>query len=796
MKINLKLIGRNLITGKSYPVLNIIGMAIGFACVFVVIVWLKNEFSYDKGFTNSARTYRLTFETNFSGNRLHFARCWERWISQIPASFPQIEELVRLEPFRHTALKIGENKLYSEKVFATDSNFFKVFGIELFSGDSENVLKEPYSVVISSSMAKKCFGSANPVGQILSMSGEYDTKMTNYTITGIMEDTPANSHIHFDILTSFVRPQEPPAWAYVYFLLRPGTKPQEIVEGFSSFIKLVESEQYQNAFIPHLQKITDIHLFSDKDREIEQNGNITSIYLFIVVALVIILITWVNNYNLNKARLLTLQKQIHIQRITGSNNLLITIQSILESLVCTGSAFILALIILDLVGRAANSLIGISLLPNGSEGLVAIWHFLLLILVSTVLVGSLPVIQYVHNGGTSLKGFKEIPIKAFPRLTYGILMTIQFCFSIILMVAAITINHQKEYIFSRSLGKMDSDILVFKRQNWEIRGKYNSFRDRALQNPYIKSVTASMEEPSGETLDALRVESTAIDDDHKNNPVYVLSVEDNFLTFFDIQLVAGRNFSQYNAERKAEDYILNETALKQFGWTAEEAIGKPFRIQFGVPDIFYGGTVVGVAKDFNLSTIKQAIKPYALFQKPIFYLCFLVKVDAVHKQEAIAHLKSVWEQELPDYPFQFESVSDLYKSVYQKELTQSRLTSLFSFMAIIIIFFGLISVTSVLVARRTKEIGIRKVNGARVSNIIIVLTTDYLLCFAVAFIIACPVAWFAMHKWLQNFVYRTEQKWWAFAAAGLVVLTVTLITVTLKSMRTARRNPVEALRYE
>jgi putative ABC transport system permease protein len=305
-----------------------------------------------------------------------------------------------------------------------------------------------------------------------------------------------------------------------------------------------------------------------------------------------------------------------------------------------------------------------------------------------------------------------------------------------------------------------------------------------------------MEEPSGETLDALRIESSGIKDTLGVKELFVMPVEDNFFDFFEIPLVAGRNFSPFNPDRKGEDYILNETALKRLGWTPEEAIGKPFKIAFDTPDIFFGGTVVGVVRDFNFNTVKKEIKPYVLFQKPIFYLCFLVKVDSAKKDEAIGGLKKIWDEELPDYPFQYEFINDVYKSAYSKEISQSKITAFFSILAIIIICFGLISVTSVLVARRTKEIGIRKVNGGKVSDIMIMLNAGFIKMGIIAFVIACPAAWYAMNKWLQNFAYRIEIKWWVFVAAGIIVFSVTLLTVSLQCWRTAVRNPVEALRYE
>jgi putative ABC transport system permease protein len=795
--LNFRLIVRNLFRIKSYTILNITGLAIGLACSIAVIVWVKYELSYDKNLPDSDRIYRLTFETNFNGNRIHFARCYETWIWDMPKTFPQIEQIVRLEPYRRVSIKAGENKFYSERAFSTDTNFFKIFDIDLLSGDTEKVLSEPNSAVISASLANKCFGNTNPVGQPLLLSGEQDTKFGTFFIKGVMKDYPVNSHIHFDILTSFAKPEEPPNWAYVYVLLKKNTTPEEILSQFPAFLKDVVKVTDKKSYTPYLQKITDIHLYSNKDREIEANGNITGIYLFIVIAFVLLLVSWVNYYNLNNARLLTLQKQIHIQRITGANNRLIILQSLAESAISVILSLITALILIDLAENPAKTISGFSILPRGFSDLSGNWLIIIALLIVSLFAGSLPVIIYIVTGRNSLQGFREIRHKKVKSISsYSILMTAQLCLAIVLMVSAITIYRQNKFMLSRSLGDMSSDILSFKQQNWESRSKYTAIRNRAIQNPLIKSFTAAMEQPSGETLDALRIESSGVKDTLQEKNLFVLPVEDNFLDVFKIPLIAGRGFSPFNPDRKGEDYILNETALKRMGWSAEEAIGQPFKIAFDSPDIFYGGTVVGVVRDFNFNTVKQEIKPYVLFQKPIFYLCYLVRVDSARRDEAIADLKKIWEEELPDYPFQYEFISDVYKSAYSKEISQSKFTAFFSILAIIIICFGLFSVTSVLVARRTKEIGIRKVTGARVADVIIMLNSGFLKMGAIALIIACPAAWYAMHKWLQNFMYRTEIKWWVFLGAGITVLIVTVATVCIQSWRVATRNPVEALRYE
>lgn len=788
---------RPLITDRSNSLLNIFGLAISFACSFSLIAWINNEFSYDKHYPENDRIYRLTFETRFNGLHMHFARCWEPWVAQMPASFPQIEQLVRLSPYRHSALKIGENRFYSDNVFKTDSNFFKVFGLYLITGNEGSALARPFSTVITQSLARKCFGNKDPLGQTILMTGEYDTKMIPFTITGVMTDPPVNSHVHFDAVTSFEKPQEAPDWAYVYLLLKNGTSSQDIIAGFPSFLKIVEKEITQDDITPHLQKITDIHLHSEKDREIEKNGNISGVYLFIIVTLVLLVVSWVNFYNINKTRILSHRKSVQVQYILGAGNLRIINNFLAGSSIIVLSALFLAILLLDFSGSLVKQLPVFSLSDNGFHEFGRIWPFIAAILLASVIAGTMPAIDFILFNRKKLASVEMISVKIPKGITsYGILMAVQFCLSVILVAVTFTIYRQKTYILANSLGENAEEIIVLKRQNWEIRSKYNAIRAKALQNPLIRDFTAVMEEPSGETMDAMNVESAEIKDDLKDKPLYILPVEDNFLAFFNIRLIAGRGFSPFNPTREGEDYILNESAVRELGWKPEEAIGRPFKIKFDTPGIFYGGNIVGVVKDFNYTSLRQEIKPYVLFQKPLFYQCFLVKLDPSRKLEAINDLRKIWEQELPDYAFKYEFLNDLYKSSNQKEFTQSKLITAFSILAIVIICFGLFSLSSLIVARRTKEIGIRKVNGAGIKEILVMLNHDFVVWFLAAFIVACPIAYYLSYKWLGNFAYRAEIKWWIFFGSGLIVLSVTILTVTLQSLKAAAGNPVDALRYD
>ncbi len=795
--INTNLIRRSFTFRKNHSLLNITGLAIGMACTLVIIAKVEEELSYDKYLPDADRIYRLTFQTTNNGNTFHFARCWENWVSRLPARFPQIAELVRLAPYRHTVIKAGDQKYYTDRVFATDSNFFDVFNIKLIRGNAGQALREPFAAVLSESYAKKFFGDSDPVGKTIQVSGEQDEKLVTFNIKGIMTDSPVNSHIHFDVLTSFEKPAEAPEWAYVYLLLKKKNFDSDLLRQLPAFIREVEADSAKTVFEPFLQKITDIHLHSDKDREVEPNGNIAAIYLFILVAVILLTVSWTNYFNLGKARLILQGKTIDIQRMHGARNLHLILQSVAESSLCTLAALLMAIIIIDFSGAIIRSFFGFNLMNGLSGDLAGIIPFLILISVITVIAGSLPVIIYITVNKVSSMKKEGLRRHSATRISsYGILLAVQFFLAAGLIISAITIFRQKELILSTSIGKQEKTVMVFKNLNWHVRSKYRDFRVKALQNPFVREFTASLEEPTGETLDAMKVESSGIDPAYRDRSLYLMSVEDNFVDFFNIPLVAGNNFRPYDPDRKGEDYILNERAVKELGWTPAQAIGKPFKIVFNYPDIFYGGTVVGVVKDFHFNTLRQEIKPYVLFQKPIFYLCFIIEVDGLHRKEAIEYLRGLWENMLPDYPFEFEYIDDLYGSAYRKEFTQAMMTGFFSILAVIIICMGLYAITSLLVARMTKEIGIRKACGAGVSGIIRLLTADFTCWFTVAFLLSCPVAFLIMNRWLSNFAYHVKITWWTFVLSGIIVLSVSLITVIFKSFKAATINPVEALRYE
>ncbi len=645
-------------------------------------------------------------------------------------------------------------------------------------------------------MAYKLFGKDNPVGQSI-MIGE-DSIMIANTIKGVFKDLPANTHFHFDLLQSYNDPKANPYWAYIYLKLRKGAKPTDILKGMTDFIRKFENEENSKHFKPFLQNVTDIHLYSHKDREIEPNGDITEVYLFIFVAFIVLLVAWVNYYNLNNVRVIKFKKQIHVQAIIGSGYFRLITQSVFESGICTAIVLNCCFLFSDLFNNYLSQIIGFHLLPHGFRDLLSVWPIVAAMLVFTIFAGCLPFLFHLwkmQQMGIQSTG-KAKYTKRWAFSSRGLLVTVQFVMAILLMFSATVIYKQKQFILGHSMGNMNDDIIMMNNANWETRSINNIFRQKVFESPLIRDFTSVMEEPSGETMDGCSFETQGVKDTSLKNSIFILPVEDNFFNFFNIEMIAGNNFRTYNEKSHYQDYILNETAVKRLGWTPEEAIGKPFKLKFFMPGFFQGGTIVGVVRNFHFTNLRQEIKPYAFMQQRIFQTYYLIKIDTSHHTEAIRFLNNLWAELAPDYPFEYEYLSDTYRKAYRKEFIQTKLTGLFTLFAILIVCLGLFAITSIIINQRTKEIGIRKVNGASNNDIIWLLLSDILIWISIACIIALPFAYYFMNRWLQNFAYKTNISWPIFVISSLLAYFIGIATVLMQTWRAARRNPVESLRYE
>ncbi|MBN1416299.1 MAG: ABC transporter permease [Bacteroidales bacterium] len=817
---------RNILRNKLYGAINIIGLSISIACSILIILFVKYEFSFDRFHTRANRIYRFTMEVeNENGYKAHFARCATSWIKYVPEEFPEVEKMVMLFPGRRMTLMANEKKFVLENAYYTDSAFFSVFSISPLKGDRNKVLQEPYTAVISESLARKYFGETDPVGQTITNTGWHDgekwTKL-NYTITGVFKDIPVTSHFHTDLLISD-KSQNSESWKYVYLLLHKHAQPSDFLKKFDAFLdRHTDDKSNSNIIVPHLQRITDIHLKSNKDREMEDNSNMTVILILSITGLIILTVSWINYLNLNIAGIYGRLRNLHMYKIHGCTNTGLMVMYFIESLIITTIAFSLAYLLIRISLPVLSSVTGNMLHPNLMSFFPETLHWMAILFAGTIIIGSVPVLLFFMRFYPSTKSVVTQSVAAKRKPPAGFrksLVVFQFILTIVLIISALVINIQGRYIQERQSGAKLDSVLVIKLFNQDIMSHYSVLKSELLRSPSIKEVTASFEDPFDLTMDAMGFETSGINPENKDKILWVYVADDNFFKFLDVPIIAGHDFPPLKEYRireddsqgeavvnghhlssyinRREDYVLNETAVKGLGWTPEEAVGKPFKLKFlWGENVIFGGQIVGVVKDFNVNTLHHEIKPYVFFQKNIWFWNLLVKTDEKNGQKALQHISETWERIVKDYPLDYKYNKNIFFEAYKKEIIQSRLTNFFSLLAIIVSCMGLFAISSVIILQRTKEIGIRKVNGASSLSIMYMLIKEFAFLVVLSFIIACPVGYYAMSTWLESFAYRISLGWWIFAVAGLVAIFVACLTVCWQSWRAASRNPVETLRYE
>ncbi len=811
---------RNILRNKLYAAINIIGLTLSIACCIIIVLFIQYEFSFDRFHKKAERIFRFTIEvSNDAGYKAHFARCAKPWIKYIPEAFPEVEKMTTLVPGRRMTLMVNEKKFVLENAYYTDSSFFSVFDISLLKGDPDQVLKEPFTAVISESLARKYFGNSDPVGQVITNTGWHDgEKWTrlNYAITAVFKDIPANAHFHTDLLMS-ARSQDFDPWKFVYLLLQKNTSPSGFLGKCDAFIKRhSDREDSTERMIPHLQCITDIHLKSDKDREMEDNSNMTVILIIGITGLIMLSVSWVNYLNLNVAGIYQRRRNLSLYKMHGCPNTGLISIFLNEAFIITTLSFILAYmlvhILLPVLSPATGNLVNPNLFALFPQAL----PWLLLVFAGTVVTGSIPVLLFLQTSLFSQSWTTKGSLSGWFRKS---LVVFQFTLTIALIISALVIHSQGGYIQEKQTGSGLDSVVVVKLFNQDIMSKYDVLKAELLQSPYIKEVTASFEDPFDLTMDAMGFETSGIKPENKDKILWVYIADDNFFRFLDVPIIAGHDFpplEEYlnNAEdsdgqptikghllnayiNRREDYILNETAVKELGWTPEEAVGKPFKLKFPWGEnVIFGGQIVGVVKDFHVNTLHHGIKPYVFFQKNIWYWNLLVKTDEKHNAEALQYLAKTWDNIITDYPLDYRYNKDLFFKAYRKEIVQSRLIRFFSLLAILVSCMGLFAISSIIILQRTKEIGIRKVSGATRVTIMQMLLREFSLLVFISFLMACPIAYYAMAKWLEGFAYRTDLSWWIFAVAGIAALLIACLTVCWQSWQATSRNPVEALRYE
>ena len=795
---------RNLWKNKAFSAINIVGLATGLAVCLLIVLYVVDELSYDKYNINADRIYRLDADIYFNNTSAIFAVAPDPLAPALKRDFPEIEEITRVNYQGGILVKKDNRNVQDNHAAFADSTFFKVFTVPMVEGNPSTALKEPNSIVIDETTAKKYFNRTDVLGKTL-----YVDNSTNCKVTGVIKDIPKQSHFHF----SFIRPRgkDNESWlsnnTYNYVLVRPGVTREKLQKDVDATINNYLSKELQeqlhaslkdlenkgNHFIYHATPVTDIHLHSNKSYEIEANGEMTYVYVFSVIAVLILLIACVNFMNLSTARSANRAKEVGIRKVAGSMRTHLITQFLTESVLLSFISLLLAILLSALLLPFFNQLAGKEMHVGT---LFSTWLFpvmLGLIMVVGCIAGSYPAF-YLSSfqpievlKGKIARGFKSSWLRS--GLVVG-----QFIISIGLIIGTIVIYNQLNYIRSRKIGYNRDQVMVL-HNAWYLDKQIHTFRNELLNIPGVTNATISGDLPTGTSFDNEGWFRDAAMDPTKAVVLTNFYVDENYVSTLGMEMSKGRNFSK-DFPSDSTGIILNEAAVKVLGFKdpLRETLYRP-NFNNGSMNGSVGYHVVGIVKDFNFSSMRQNVGPL-LIQLGENWGSIAVRVNTKNLASILSTVETKWKTTTNGQPFNYTFMDDDFNKVYTAEQQTGTLFITFAVFAIFIGCLGLFGLVTYAAEQRTKEIGVRKVLGASVSGIVAMLSKDFAKLVLIASIISFPLAWWGSNLWLQGFAYRISVSWWMFLVAGIAAILIALITVSFQAIKAAVANPVESLRTE
>ena len=794
---------------KVYSFINLFGLTVGLTCCLLITLYITNELSYDKYHTKANRIYRVTrnFVNQDGTVNLHLGNIAPPYGPLLKSYFPDLEEVVRILQ-NNAVVAVNPERTFNEKeVFFAEPGFFKIFTVPVLSGNPAKALNEPNTVMLTEKMADKYFPNQNPVGQVLRMDSQLSLK-----VTGVYQSFPANSHFHPNFLVSFVTLEDSAVFGqknlrtnygsnnFTTYLLFPKDYPVKNIEAqFPAFLDKnmpaegggsVKPSSWTNLF---LQKLTDIHLYSHLDTELEENGDINTVYLFSAIALFILLIACINFMNLSTARSSIRAKEIGVRKVMGATQPNLVVQFLAESMIFAIMAVLLALVLTKLMLPVMNSFTGRQL----SFTIRNSW------LLTLAVVGLAALVGLVAGSYPALFLSSFQPVKVLKgKLALGknsislrkVLVILQFAISVVLLVSTAVVYKQLSYLKSRALGLDKDHIVTLNYNSTQLGPNYEAFRQELLTNAAIKEVGRSIGVPSDRLLNSMGGVRLQTADSMAASPVafQYLGIDHHFINTYKIKLLAGRNFSESYPTDDSMAFLLNESGARLLGLNnPQESIGRS--LEYGKRK----GRLVGVLQDFHFESMHEKIKPIIfIIPDDRQYSDLSVKLQGNNISEGLAHLEKTWKKFLPGNPYDYNFLDESFGRLYETEQKQGLLFTIFAGIAILIACLGLFGLASFATEQRTKEIGIRKVLGASVSGIVSMLSKDFLKLVLLANLLAWPIAWYGMYRWLQDFAYRTDISWWIFGVAAVLAVLVALLTVSFHALKAAVANPVKALKTE
>jgi putative ABC transport system permease protein len=798
LKNYFKITIRNILKYKMFSFINIFSLTIGISVCILIALYIKQEFSYDKYFANASNIYRIT-TTHIS----------ERG-SYLDAETPM--PLATLLHLKYSAsgiysriyfdgkelVKYGKKSFIQNNIAFADSGFFKIFPFKIIEGDPAHLLDSPHSLVLTKKIAKKYFGNESPIGKTVRLANKHD-----FTVTGVMDDIPVNTHFHFDMLGSYtdvnnkiLEADFSNQWgayfgSYTYMLLPKNVSIKSLQEKTSDLI--MHQKEFPAGLSVKLgyQKLANIHLYSDYIGEIETNNSISNLLIVGTIGLFILLLACFNFVNLATARSSKRMREIGIRKTLGSTRKQIIFQFLGEATLMAVISLLFSFIVVAMALPAFSNLLNTDISFSIAEN----FNLLFLIFAGTILLGVMAGIY------PSLYLSKFKAVNAVQSIESGfkggswirkILVIAQFGISIILITCTLIVLQQLDFLKNHEVGFKKDHTVTIPFGSDITSENYQTLKNKFLSVPGVKDVSISSSAPISDNTFDTSLYPKGLDGGDRFS-IQLKFVDFNYQDLYELQLIAGRFLSEQFNDNWQEAVVVNESTVKSLGINnPAEAIGKRYTIGLNRISPF----IIGVVKDFNIESLKSHIKPLALLRNPDLFNEFSIRIDPLNIAGTISGLKTTWNEFSPDYPFSYSFLDDFIAGLYQREEKTGSIISTFSFLAILIACLGLIGLASFLFELRKKEIGIRKVLGAGIPRLIKLLNSEFIKLVLVANVIAWPVVFYFMNKWLQNFAYKVNLNIWLFLLVGIISLLLAFLTISFQAVKASMENPVNSLRSE
>lgn len=793
---------RNIRKNKVFSFINIFGLAMGLACFMLIAIFVTNELNYDTYPTESKNIYRVLLSTTGNGSTDVYPMVDAAVGNGIKEAFPEIKSSARVSR-AIDFIKYNDKQFKEENIAIADSNFLQMFSIPLLEGNVTDALKAPNTIVISKEFARKYFNTEEAMGKSLSVG----IPAILYKVTGVYDKIPNDSHFHFDAFMTLTGNMyaERNTWSnvgfYTYLLLNKNTDPKKLEAKFPQLVmknvvpeiqhdmgvSLAEAQKSVNNFVFSLQPLRDIHLYSNTKYEFEPNGDIQYVYIFSALAIFILLLACINFTNLSTAKAIKRAREVGIRKVLGSLKKQLIAQFLSESVLLTFfsmlCAFGIALLLLPYFNLVANK----NFTFHDVINLPFLLSMFVLSLIAGILAGIYPAfflssfntIKVLKGSSTGSSGKK--PLRSS-------LVVFQFFVSITLIISTIIVYQQLHFMQNKKLG-YDQEQVLFLPDASLLGDNQKAFEQELLQDNHVVAASISRFTPGSQVMDGTQIVPKNENGNGTEIHANIYHVDEDYLKTLGIQIASGRNFSK-NYSTDSSAIVINEAMVRDLGWSGTNPIGKSI-VRSGQHEFH----VIGVVKDFNYASVKQKISPLMMMLGGN-YGGLIIKIKTNDVEGFLSSLKNKWNAFNPQGPLSYTFLDDNFAKLYAAEHRTQQIFSAFAILAIIIACLGLFGLSAFIIEQRKKEIGMRKVLGATVQNVLLLVSKDFLWLITIAFILSVPVSWWAMHVWLEDFAYRIDISWLVFFVSGFLAIIIAIITISFQAIKAALSNPIKSLRSE